>query len=135
MPQPHPAVAPPLGAEYPALSRPRTQCACATLENRSSLSRQTACLTMVVRMHSSPLSVSMPAHLPHLAFCYAVLQKPTRRLRIINGGTVSGVELDSTGLGPPLPPPPVQTLLLCFVTGLSQRGGGCFTGISSQLRA
>ena len=52
--------------------------------------------------------------------CVCVMQEPTTPFRIINGATISGVELVGTALGPPPPPPPVPTFLLCFVTGLSQ---------------
>ena len=45
-----------------------------------------------------------------------VLQEPTTLLRIIDGATISGVELVGTGSGPPPPPPPVPTpfVVLCY---------------------
>ena len=48
--------------------------------------------------------------------CVCVMQEPTTLLRIIDGATISGVELVGTGSGPPPPPPPVPTpfVVLCY---------------------
>jgi len=48
--------------------------------------------------------------------CVCVMQEPTTPFRIIDGATISGVELVGTGLGPPPPPPPVPTpfVVLCY---------------------
>ena len=87
------------------------------------------CLAQQVQLHNghSTHSTSIGIHLYFLSIlcllhlvgrvCLCVvMQEPTTPFRIIDGVTISGVELVGTGSGPPPPPPPVPTpfVVLCY---------------------